>query len=43
MQKEEIIDCLDLAPSDYHIFGHMKKGLRGKRYAKDEEVKIAVM
>ena len=29
----------DLAPSDYHLFGPMKEGLRGKHYSSDEEVK----
>ena len=32
----------DLAPSDYHLFGPMKEGLRGKHYPSDEEVKSAV-
>ena len=32
-----------LAPSDYHLFGLMKEGLRGKHYVSDEEVKTAVM
>ncbi|GFS19638.1 histone-lysine N-methyltransferase SETMAR [Elysia marginata] len=32
----------DLTPSDYHLFGHMKQGLRGKHYQNDEEVKNAV-
>ena len=31
----------DLAPSDYHLFGSMKEGLRGKHYASDMEVKTA--
>ena len=42
MQKEHI-NWQDLAPSDYHLFDHMKEGLRGKHYANDEEVKTAVM
>ena len=33
----------DLAPSDYHLFGPMKKGLSDKHYVSDEEVKTAVM
>ena len=37
MQKEDIINWQDLTPSDYHVFGPMKDGLRGK------EVKTAVM
>ena len=33
----------DLAPSDYHLFGPMKEGLRGNRYSNDNEVKTAVL
>ena len=33
----------DLAPSDYHLFGPMKEGLRGNRYGNDNEVKTAVL
>ena len=43
MQKEDIINRQDLAPSDYHFFGSMKEGLRGKHYASDEEVGTVVM
>ena len=32
----------DLAPLDYHLFGPMKQGLRGKHYENDEEVKTTV-
>ncbi|GFR59857.1 histone-lysine N-methyltransferase SETMAR [Elysia marginata] len=32
----------DLAFSDYHLFRSMIKGLRGKHYENDEEVKKAV-
>ncbi|KAF6027711.1 hypothetical protein EB796_013984 [Bugula neritina] len=32
----------DLAPSDFHLFGPMKEGLRGQRFSTDEEVKTAV-
>jgi histone-lysine N-methyltransferase SETMAR len=32
----------DLAPSDYHLFGPLKEGLRGKHYANDDAVKAAV-
>ena len=32
----------DLAPSDYHLFGPTKEGLRGKHYSSDEEVKTGV-
>jgi histone-lysine N-methyltransferase SETMAR len=28
----------DLAPSDYHLFGHLKDAIRGKRFEDDEEV-----
>ena len=31
----------DLAPSDYYLFGHLKKELRGKRFADDNELKSA--
>ena len=43
MQKEDIIDWQDLVPSDYHLFGPMKEGLRGKHFASDEKMKTAVM
>ena len=33
----------DLAPSDYHLFGPMKKGLWGNRYGNDGKVKTAVL
>ena len=33
----------DLAPSDYHLFGPIKEGLRGNRYGNDNEVKTAVL
>jgi histone-lysine N-methyltransferase SETMAR len=32
----------DLAPSDYHLFGSLKKALRGRRFGSDEAVKQAV-
>jgi histone-lysine N-methyltransferase SETMAR len=32
----------DLAPSDYHLFGSLKKALQGCRFGSDEEVKQAV-
>lgn len=32
---------LDLAPSDYYLFGHLKKALRGRRFLSDEELKGA--
>jgi histone-lysine N-methyltransferase SETMAR len=32
----------NLAPSDYHLFGSLKKALRGHRFRSDEEVKQAV-
>ena len=43
MLKEDNIDWQDLAASDYHLFGPMKEGLRGKHYSSDKEVKPAVM
>ena len=43
MLKENIIDWQDLAPSDYDLFGPMKEGLWGKHYARNEELKTAVM
>jgi len=33
---------LDLAPSDYHLFGPLKKHLGGKRFRNNEEVIQAV-
>ena len=33
----------DLPPSDFHIFPHMKKKLRGRVFASDVETKAAVM
>src|ERR1043166_3000237 len=32
----------DLAPSDYHVFGPMKKALSGRRFRCDEEVQREV-
>lgn len=32
----------DLATSDFYLFGPMKEVLRGKHYARDEEVKTVV-
>lgn len=32
----------DLAPSDYHLFGNLKKPLRGKHFANIDEMKVAV-
>ena len=43
MLKKDIIDRQDLAPSDYNLFGPMKKGLRDKNYASDEELKTSLM
>jgi histone-lysine N-methyltransferase SETMAR len=28
----------ELAPSNFHIFGPMEEGLRGRRFSSDEEV-----
>jgi histone-lysine N-methyltransferase SETMAR len=33
----------DLAPSDFHLFGALKKHLGGRRFATDGEVQQAVM
>jgi hypothetical protein len=33
----------DLAPSDFHLFGSLKKHLGGRRFATDGEVQQAVM
>ena len=33
---------LDLAPSNYHIFGPLKEALCGRRFASNEEVKKVV-
>ena len=32
----------DLAPSDYYLFRHMKKYLKGIRFTSDEDLKAAV-
>jgi histone-lysine N-methyltransferase SETMAR len=32
----------DLAPSDFHLFGPLKKALRGRRFSCDDDVKAAV-
>lgn len=32
----------DLAPSDYYLFRHLKKHLRGRRFSSDDEVKSCV-
>ena len=42
VRQVDIIDWQDLVPSDYHLFGSMKKGLRGKYYASVKEAKTAV-
>ena len=36
--------CLQprLGPSDFHLFGPLKKAVSGRRFAGDEEVKVAV-
>jgi len=33
----------DLAPSDFHFFPHLKRGLKGTHFTSDDEVKQAVM
>jgi [histone H3]-lysine36 N-dimethyltransferase SETMAR len=32
----------DLAPSDYHLFNHLKRALRGQHFATKEDLKDAV-
>ena len=32
----------DLAPSDYHLFGPLKEGVRGQHFTSDQEVKNTV-
>jgi len=34
---------LDLAPSDFHFFPHLKRDLKGTHFTSDDEVKQAVM
>jgi hypothetical protein len=34
---------LDQAPSDFHLFGPLKKHLGGRRFATDDEIQQAVM
>ena len=45
--KWDILDHLpyspDLAPSDFHLFLHLKKCLTGKRFDNDDELQEAVM
>ena len=31
-----------MAPSDFHLFGHMKENFRGHKFADDDEVMEAV-
>ncbi|KDR21341.1 hypothetical protein L798_03974, partial [Zootermopsis nevadensis] len=33
---------LDLAPSDYHMFGPLKEAMGGKKFRSDEEIQQAV-
>ena len=33
----------DLAPSDYHLFGALKRALSGERFTTDNELKHAVL
>lgn len=33
----------DMAPSDYYLFPHLKKALRGRRFRSDDELKAAVV
>ena len=32
----------DLSPCDYHVFGPLKKSLKGRRFKSDSEVEFAV-
>ncbi|GBN83988.1 hypothetical protein AVEN_2319-1, partial [Araneus ventricosus] len=32
----------DLAPSDFHLFSHLKKFLAGQQFANDDEIKVNV-
>jgi histone-lysine N-methyltransferase SETMAR len=32
----------ELAPSDFHLFGHLKNHFGGKRFADDEDVEMEV-
>ncbi|GBL87868.1 hypothetical protein AVEN_192044-1 [Araneus ventricosus] len=32
----------DLAPSDFHLFSHLKKFLAGQQFASDDEIKVNV-
>jgi len=34
--------CLDLAPTDFHLFGPLKEALRGRRVADDDELNHSV-
>jgi histone-lysine N-methyltransferase SETMAR len=36
---EHPADSPDLAPSDFHVFLPLKKSLRGRRFADDDELK----
>jgi [histone H3]-lysine36 N-dimethyltransferase SETMAR len=33
----------DLAPSDFHLFGPLKRALSGKHFSSDDELKDAVL
>ncbi|PNF34176.1 hypothetical protein B7P43_G17865, partial [Cryptotermes secundus] len=39
---EHALYSLDLIPSDYHVFGPMKKFLAGQRFISDDDTKTAV-
>ena len=38
-----ISSLLEIAISDYHLFGPIKEGLRSKHYTNDDEIKTAVI
>ena len=42
LKPTEIFDGTDLAPSDYHLFGPMKKMLGGLRFTSDLEAQTVV-
>ncbi|GBN97067.1 hypothetical protein AVEN_79055-1 [Araneus ventricosus] len=41
-----IVRCVkvgpDLAPSDFHLFSHLKQFLAGQQFASDDEIKVNV-
>jgi len=39
----ELVEQLDLVPSDFHLFGPLKKKLRGKKFNGNDDVKENVL